>query len=605
VSPVGAPPKRPSSGPYLPSGRISLPDPPLDALARPRVRRIVIGCLLVVALSAAATLLLIRGELGTLARDLRFNKAVDVSSGALAPVGFGDPQTILLIGNDQRKHTTTTPVLPHANEMLLVRIDPGKPWISMMSIPRELQVPLQTATGPVSTRLNAALIYGGVRLLVSTIKRLTGLSINHVVEIDFNQFKTAVDDIGCVYSTVDERYYHVNTPGGEQYQEINLQPGYQKMCGTQALQFVSYRHGDTSLVRDARDQDFLLDVKKEYASSLLSNVHTFERVFGHTVAVDQGLQTESGVQNLLGTLITSGSLRVRQVHFQVNLQPVGTNSCSCDTATPQQIAASVHSFLYGADAVPKHSTATAARAVHHASVAAKLPLVPTSTAGLAQAQAGARRLPFALSYPRVQDASGSTVPVSLRDYLIRAPNRAAYPAYVAVFSAGALGQYYDVQGTTWTRAPLFANPEQSVTVAGRTYSLYYSGQHLAVVAWHARGVVYWVHNSLTDALGNGELLAIAEQTDRIGTPGTPNRAGGSGHARLKASFVPTRIGTATKTTLTETIGNVGGLLALLAVPLLSLALLRRRRELSKLRNQLHATMALESQLRSATARLHG
>jgi LCP family protein required for cell wall assembly len=563
----------------------------------------VVGCLLVVALSAAGTLVMIRGELGTLARDLSFNKAVDVSSGSLAPVGFGDPQTILLIGNDQRKHTTTTPVLPHANEMLLVRIDPSKPWISMMSIPRELQVSLKTATGPVSTRLNAALIYGGVRLLVSTIKQLTGLSINHVVEIDFNQFKTAVDEIGCVYSTVDERYYHVNTPGGEQYQEINLQPGYQRMCGTQALQFVSYRHGDTSLVRDARDQDFLLDVKKEYASSLLSNVHKFERVFGRTVAVDRGLQSESGVQNLLGTLISSGNLRVRQVHFQVDLQPVGANSCSCDTATPQQIAASVHSFLYGSDLVPKHRTATA-RAVHHRSVVAKLPLVPTSTTGLAQAQASARRLPFALAYPRVQDAGGSTLPVSLRDYLIRAPNGTAYPGYVAVFSAGSLGQFYDVQGTTWTGAPMFASPDQTVTVAGRTYSLYYSGQHLAVVAWHAHGAVYWVHNSLNDAVGNGGLLAIAEQTDPIGTPGNPNRTGASGHARLKVAFVPTRIGAATKTALAETIGYIGGLLALVAVPLLFLALLRRRRELSKLRSQIHATMTLESHLRSATERPH-
>ena len=243
--------------------------------------RIVLGCVLVIALSATAIAVVIKGEIGTLARDLRFNKAVNVSPGSLAPAGFGAPQTILLIGNDQRKHTTTTPVLPHSNEMLLVRIDPSKPWLSMMSIPRELQVALQTANGPVTTRLNAALIYGGTPLLLSTIKQLTGLSINHVVEIDFNQFKTAIDDIGCVYSTVDRRYYHINTPTSEQYQEINLQPGYQKMCGTQALQFVSYRHGDTSLVRDARDQDFLLDVKTEYGPSLsdIGNIHKFERIF--------------------------------------------------------------------------------------------------------------------------------------------------------------------------------------------------------------------------------------------------------------------------------------------------------------------------------------
>jgi polyisoprenyl-teichoic acid--peptidoglycan teichoic acid transferase len=592
----------------VPSGWLPPFDSPAVPPRRPRVWRLVLGCVLVIALSAAASVVVIRGEIGTLAGALSFHKAITLSSGSLAPAGFGAPQTILLIGNDQRKHTTTTPVLPHSNEMLLVRIDPSKPWISMMSIPRELQVALKTPNGPVTTRLNAALVYGGTPLLLSTIKQLTGLSINHVVEIDFNQFKTAINDIGCVYSTVDRRYYHVNTAYSEQYQAINLQPGYQKMCGTQALQFVSYRHGDTSLVRDARDQDFLVDVKKEYGPSLsdIGNIHRFERIFGRTVEVDRGLQTASGVENLLGTLISSASLRVRQVKFQANLQPIGANSCACDTATQQQIAASVHSFLYGADKVPQQSTAAAARAVHHHRVAAKLPLVAISTAGLRPPRASARRLPFSLEYPRVQDAGGSSVPVSLRNYLITGADGRRFPAYVAVFSAGLLGQYYDVQGMTWTGAPMFANPEQTVAVGGRTYSLYYSGQHLMVVAWHAHGAVYWVHNTLTDAVGNGELLAIAEQTLPTGTPGRPGSPIGgnaaSGRTRLKAVVVPVPTGgTATGTSLPTTIGSIGGLVSLLAIPLVCLALVRRRRGLSELRGHLHATMQLTAQLSAATA----
>ncbi|MGO9750836.1 MAG: LCP family protein [Solirubrobacteraceae bacterium] len=480
--------------------------------------RAIVGCLLVVALSAAATVVAIKGEISTLAGDLSFHKAIALSARSLAPVGFGDPETILLIGNDQRNHTTTAPVLPHSNEMLLVRIDPSKPWISMMSIPRELEVTFQTANGPVSTRLNAALIYGGMPLLLSTIKQLTGVSINHVVMIDFNEFKNAVNEIGCVYTTIDERYYHVNTPYDEQYQEINLQPGYQKLCGTGALQYVSYRHGDTSLVRDARDQDFLLDVKKEYGPTLLENIHKFERIFGQTVEVDRGLQTDSGVENLLGTLISSESLRVRQVQFQVDLQPIGANPCNCDTATPQEIAASVRSFLYGIDTLPTQSTVAAAHAVQRRNAAANLPLVPTSAAELAQARASAPNMPITLEFPRVQDVGVSALPVDLRSYLIHGPDGSAYPAYVAVFSAGLLGQYYDVQGMTWIGAPMFANPDQTITVGGRNYSLYYSGEHLAVVAWYANGAVYWVHNTLTDAVGNGELWRSPSRRRRSGRP---------------------------------------------------------------------------------------
>ena len=61
----------------------------------------------------------------------------------LAPTSKGAPETLLLVGNDQRPPPKNNPrgfVLPHSNEMLLVRIDPSKPTISMLSIPRELQV---------------------------------------------------------------------------------------------------------------------------------------------------------------------------------------------------------------------------------------------------------------------------------------------------------------------------------------------------------------------------------------------------------------------------------------------------------------------------------
>ena len=593
-----------SPGTELPTSEL-----PPSFRRRPRIWRFLLGAVLVVALSAGATVVLIKGEIKTLAKDLRFHHAIKLSTGVLAPAGFGDAQTILLVGNDQRKHTTTAPVLPHSNEMLLVRIDPSKPWISMMSIPRELMAMIPCPTGPVTTRLNYALTCGGFNTLVSTISQLIGIRPNHVVEIDFNNFKTAVDDIGCVYSTVDRRYFHINTPYSQQYEEIDLQPGYQKMCGTQALEFVSYRHGDTSLVRDARDQDFLLDLKKEYGGSLLGNIHKFERIFGQTVTVDHGLQSESGVEALLGTLISSGGLRVRQVQFQVNLQPTGANPCSCDTATPEQIAASVHSFLAGGDNVPTHGTAAAAHAVAHGNGRAKLPLVPSTASGLGQAQASARGLAFPLEYPRVQDAGGSGIPVDVRDYVIHAPDGTAYPAYVAVFSAGSLGQYYDVQGMTWRGAPMFTNPDQMVTVAGRTYSLFYSGQHLMVVAWRAHDAVYWVHNSLNDAVTNGELLAIAEQARPIGVPGSPGSpVGGTaagGRANLHAVVVPLRATRATRLTPAETVGAIGGLVALVTAPLLCFALFRRRRKLRALRADLDAMLIRELELRSGLARTGG
>jgi LCP family protein required for cell wall assembly len=536
-----------------------------------------LGCAIVLLCATAATAVAVLDEVHTLKDALSQNGALK-TGGTLASAGWGDPQTLLLVGDDQRSLTGdfkyySRAVLPHANEMLLVRIDPGKPWISMMSVPRELQVTIHPPHAvPVTTRFNYAYTAGGIPLLVSTIRRVTGLSVNHVMVITFARFKRAVDQMGCVYSTVDRRYFHVNVPGGEQYQEINLRPGYQKMCGTQAMQFVSYRHDDTSLIRDARDQSFLLDVKRQYGPTLAGSVHKFETIFGKAVQTDPGLHSTTGILNLLGTLISSSSRRVRQVHFQANLGP------SFDTASKQQIAASVHSFLYGGSALPRRSTAAVAHAVRNRKVAAKLPLEPTGSSQLGQARALARGIPFPLEYPRVQERSGASVPPALRGYLIHAPDGTAYPIYSAVFAAGPIGQYYDVQGTAWTKAPQFSNPEQTVSVGPRTYRLFYDGSNLKLVAWSEHGAVYWIHNSLSDSVPNGDLLAIAEQTTPVGAP--------SGSLHLRGAGVPAKPSSTTRTSIRQTIGFVGGLLTLIAVPVLGFVALRRRRRLAEVRAQL-------------------
>ena len=537
-------------------------------------------------------------QVHTLRDALSINPDLNLSQGSLAPTGWGDPETLLLVGNDQRSLTQYyhVAVPPLANEMLLVRLDPSKPYISMMSIPRELAVTIYPpGRPPYTNRLNSAYTYG-IGTLVSTIKRVLGLDVNHVIVTTFGKFKRAVDEMGCVYSTVDQRYYHVNLPGGDQYQEINLEPGYQNLCGEQALEFVSYRHTDTSLVRDARDQSFLLDVKKQYGPGLVTNIGGFEHIFGQAVQTDSGLHSSTELLNLIGTLISSAGLTVRQVPFQTNLFPAGGISCSCVTSTPGQIAASVHAFLVGGSAPATRNTAAAAHAVQRRNFIAHLPLVPTGPDELTQARSAAVAMPFPYEYPRVQDRGGSIIPVDLHSYHIRAPGGRTYPIYVQVFSAAQLGQFYDVQGTTWTGAPLLRNPQQSVRVGGRTYQLYYESQHLNLVAWREYGAVYWVRNSLTNALANGELLAIAEETHPVNAVSSSATGGSGQRLKLTDANLPLYATPAPKSDLTRILGSIGGLLGLAAVPLLAIPLIRRRRELGMLRTMLHTSTLRQTHL---------
>ncbi len=326
-----------------------------------------------------ATYMVIRNEVNKVVSALGQNKPVKVTPKVLIPTSTGAPETLLLVGNDERKAPKDNPsgaVLPHSNEMLLVRIDPSKPTISMLSIPRELRVTFTAPTGEVITnRINSAYTYGyedgggtsgGVKLMLETIKSLLGITVNHVFVTDFKRFEHAVDEMGCVYMTVDKRYYHSNSePGAEQYFEINLEPGYQRLCGQQALEFVANRHESTSLIRDARDQRFLLDAKAQYGSTLFENREKFEKVLGKAVQTD--LHGEEQVLDLLELLAESAGKPVRQVPFHVNLLP------TYDTATPQQLQEAAHSFLAGTSAIPKHKLNSAVRSVkgsHHSAASA-------------------------------------------------------------------------------------------------------------------------------------------------------------------------------------------------------------------------------------------
>ncbi len=102
---------------------------------------------------------------------------------------------------------------------------------------------------------------GGTRLTVKMIqKTLPGIEINHVVNTNFKGFQALVNKVDCVYVDIDRRYFNDNAIA---YATIDVKPGYQKMCGSRALDYVRFRHEDTDLVRGARQQDFIRQARSQ------------------------------------------------------------------------------------------------------------------------------------------------------------------------------------------------------------------------------------------------------------------------------------------------------------------------------------------------------
>jgi polyisoprenyl-teichoic acid--peptidoglycan teichoic acid transferase len=572
--------------------------------------RVLLAAVGVTLISGGATAAIALNEVSRLTEELEQNKPIKVGANVLAPTHKGGPETLLLVGNDERAppkgDPEAGPVLPHSNEMLLVRIDPSKPTISMLSIPRELKVPIHKPDGEVEeNRINSAYTYGwengggtagGVKLMVKTIEQVLGITPNQVFITNFHKFAKAVNEMGCVYMTVDKRYYHVNEPGGEQYFEIDLKPGYQKLCGLEALEYVANRHESTSLIRDARDQRFLLEAKAQYGPSLLANREKFEHIFGKYV--ENTLAGEEQILQLLYLLAESAGKPVHQVDFHVNLEP------TVDTATPEQIHEAVSSFMEGTAALASHKLATPAHPAahrtartHHRPVSSGLgfALTPTTSGELEEARAQAPNLPFPLEYPRARDSFAGAEPDELRLYKIHDLRGHLHPIYVTVISRGELGEYYDVQGTNWTDPPKLRNPGQTVQLGSRTYELFYVGEQVKTIAWREDGAVYWIENTLTDNVSPRAMLAMAEQTlPVIHTLSEPLLPSPTSAAARDVDLAPQ---STTQTSLTAKLEAGLGFVGLVVVALLSLLVLVRQRELQRLRATVAQALALETHQR--------
>lgn len=335
---------------------------------------------------------------------------------------------------------------------------------------------------------------------------------------------------------------------------------------------MAYRHGDTSLVRDARDQRFLLDVKAQYGSTLLANRNRFEHIFGRAVQTD--IHGTSQVLSLLELLVAEARRPVRQVHFDVTVGP------SFDTASPEQISRSVNAFVHGVGNAPRPHVRSAIAVGRRPHAPPPPTLVPTPSATLAHARSAARRVPFALEYPRVasQPQPSRAAPDIVRTYAIRDLHGHRHTAYVVVVDRGLLGQFYDVQGSDWPELPLLRDPSQTVHLGGRAYGLYYEGDNLRIVAWREGAGVYWVQNTLTDNVSPRDMLAIAQQTRPVA--GTARRA----RRRITShNLVLPPLRPAPAPGAVTTIGTVLALLSLAVSALLSIRLLRGRRELRELR----------------------
>jgi polyisoprenyl-teichoic acid--peptidoglycan teichoic acid transferase len=438
-------------------------------------------------------------------------------SGGLHLPSSGKAQTLLLIGSDHRAGEPYSDA--NTDAMMLVRLNPDAATINVLSVPRDLEVQIP---GGGTQKLNAAYSIGGPSLLLRLLRTqvFPGLTVNHVIDFDFQGFSRLVDALGCVYADIDHRY--VNDTAQTDYSSIDLEAGYQRLCGAQALQFVRFRHTDTSLVRDARQQDFLRWLSDDFTvGDLLSKRDRLLQTIGRNAQTDSGLHSVSGLLKLFDVAVSSAGHPFEQIPFPAALpRCTAAGSCLFVTATRRAEAAAYRQFLATgpspAGSSPPRGSGRG-NAVH---------LVQDAPDGHAQATAlGALSLP--VYYPSLivqgsrycSDSAGNCrvapnpsnryTNAYPRAYQLQADGH-RYPSYrMTLVLNAALGQYYGVQGTTWSNPPILRHPTQTQVVNGRQLREYGTGGELDLVAFSTSTGTYWISNTLTESIPSAQLIAIA------------------------------------------------------------------------------------------------
>jgi polyisoprenyl-teichoic acid--peptidoglycan teichoic acid transferase len=474
-------------------------------------KRLLLGAVLVVFAAAGATAVAAFHEVDKVVSALELGTELKLGKNTLATTDPGQPQTILILGSDRRPKTNGEGASgARSDTIMLVRLNPEKEATAIMSLPRDLKVHIP---GHGVDKINAAYELGGPALTLQTVKQLTRLSINHVVNVTFKGFWRAVNAIGCVYTDVDRDYFNDSA----EFTYIDIDPGYQRLCARQALQYVRFRHFDTDLVRSARQQDFLRQMKQQVTyTDLISNRDRLVKIFGRNTATDSDLRSRSEVLRLLKLAVFSAGQPIQEIHFEGEIGP------SFVEASDAQVKRLVQQFLKVEDSPGPRGEAPEERPPRKPKRRQRQPDrsigVYDATGlgedqGLQAVQAGAGgSLPVLYPTLLLNSSQFSQPP---RVYKLRSTDGKKYGAYRMVINrTNANGEYYGIQGTTWKNPPILDSPTEKRTVGGRQYELHFAGDRLRLVAWRTPRAAYWVSNTLLQTLTAKQMMAIARSTRR-------------------------------------------------------------------------------------------
>jgi polyisoprenyl-teichoic acid--peptidoglycan teichoic acid transferase len=219
------------------------------------------------------------------------------AAGPAAGPSAGEPDpysdtslNILVMGSDSRGATADEALSgansnQRADTLMLVHIPGDRSKIYSISLMRDLWIGIPDHG---QAKINAALAFGGVPLMVQTVESLFQQRIDHVAMIDFEGFKGVTDALGGVEVNVPQ-------PFVSRHEHYAFNAGTQTLDGGHALEFVRERYafadGDYQRVRNQQAFVRALFAKNLSPETLLNpvKVHNVLSAMAPFISVDSGL----------------------------------------------------------------------------------------------------------------------------------------------------------------------------------------------------------------------------------------------------------------------------------------------------------------------------
>lgn len=202
----------------------------------------------------------------------------------------GGVLNILVIGTDYREGAQSREDLKRfgkadgkrADTIILMQVVPSEKRAVLVQFPRDLWVPIP---GKGTAKINSAFAAGADKV-IETVEQLSGVPVNHYVEVNFYGFRALVDAIGGIDVCLDR-------PMRDSVLQFRLPAGVSHLGGNEALTYVRSRHSDADgdFGRIRRQQQFMRTVVAKLGRpSVLLNpfkVRSLATAFASNVTTDQ------------------------------------------------------------------------------------------------------------------------------------------------------------------------------------------------------------------------------------------------------------------------------------------------------------------------------